>query len=96
MYRLMEITDWATHRKKLLKNPKVREALKESELEYKIARMLIEARIEHKLTQAALAKRLKTKQSVISRVENAQTTPSLAFLKRVADALDTELHVKFA
>ena len=31
----MHITDWETHRKKLLKNPRVRKALKENELELK-------------------------------------------------------------
>lgn len=87
--------DWKTHRAELLKNPKVRKALKETELEYQIARALIKARIEKGLTQAQLAKKLKTRQSVISRVENAKTTPSLSFLKRVASVLNTSLQVQF-
>lgn len=61
--------DWDTYEKKLLQNPKVREALKETEVEYQIARALIEARIKKGLTQEQLAAALKTKQSVISRVE---------------------------
>lgn len=91
----MHITDWETHRKRLLAKPGVRKALAEHELEYKIARALIAARIKRGFTQAQLAKRLKTKQSVISRVENAQTTPSLSFLKRLAIVLDTHLSVSF-
>jgi ribosome-binding protein aMBF1 (putative translation factor) len=91
----MHITDWKTHRAKLLENPKVRAALEENELEYQIARSLIEARIKHNLTQAELAEKLNTKQSVISRVESAKTTPSLSFLKRVADVLGTSLQVQF-
>jgi len=87
--------DWKTHKKLLLKDPKVRKALKETELEYQIARALIRARIEKGLTQAQLAKKLNTKQSVISRVENAKTTPSLSFLKNLAKVLDTTLHVEF-
>ena len=87
--------DWETHRKILFKNPAFRNAWKESRLEYEIARTLIRARIENGLTQAQLAKKLKTKQSVISRVESARTTPSLSLLKRLAGALNTSLQVQF-
>ncbi len=91
----MHIIDWETHKKKMLENPKIRQALKENELEYQIARALIEARIKKGLTQADIAKKMNTKQSVISRVENAQTTPSLSFLKRLAFVLNTTLRVQF-
>jgi ribosome-binding protein aMBF1 (putative translation factor) len=91
----MHITDWETHKKKMLANPKIRQALKESELEFQIARSLIETRIKKGLTQADIAKKMNTRQSVISRVENAQTTPSLSFLKRLASALQTSLQVQF-
>ena len=87
--------DWETHKKILLKDPEVRKALEETELEFQIARNLIKLRIEKGLTQAQLAKKLKTKQSVISRVEGAQTTPSLSFLKRLAQALNVSLKVQF-
>lgn len=87
--------DWATHRKILLKDPAVRKALKETELEYQVARAIIKARIERGLTQKQLAQKLNTKQSVISRVESANTTPSLSFLKRLAQAFNTSLQVQF-
>ena len=87
--------DWATHRKILLKDPAVRKALKETELEYQVARAVIKARIEKGLTQKQLADKLSTKQSVISRVESANTTPSLSLLKRLAQALNTTLLVQF-
>ncbi|KKU63998.1 MAG: Helix-turn-helix domain protein [Candidatus Woesebacteria bacterium GW2011_GWC2_47_16] len=87
--------DWETHKKELVKDAKFRKALKETELEYKIAKALILARVKNKLTQKELAKRMGTKQSVISRVENAKTTPSLSFLKRLAEVLGTNLVVKF-
>lgn len=86
--------DWKTHKRQLLKDPEVRRALKESELEYRIAKSIIEARIKRGLTQKELAKRLNTKQSVISRVETVKTTPSLSFLKRLADSLNTSLRVE--
>ncbi len=86
--------DWKTHKRQLLRNPEVRKALKESELEFQIARSIIEARIKRGLTQKELARRLNTRQSVISRVETVKTTPSLSFLKRLAEALNTSLKVE--
>ena len=87
--------DWNTHKKLLLKDPKFRKAVEETRLEYEIARAIILARVEKKMTQKELARKLKTKQSVISRIENAQTTPSLSFLKRLASVFNTELKVEF-
>jgi ribosome-binding protein aMBF1 (putative translation factor) len=85
---------WDEYEKKLLKKPGVQKALKDSELEYEIARAIIEARVTKGLTQKELAAALHTRQSVISRVENAKTTPSLAFLKRLADVLGYSLQVQ--
>lgn len=86
--------DWKTHKKQLLKDPHFKKTLQETQLEYQVARAVIEARISKKLSQADLAKKLHTKQSVISRVENAKTTPSLSFLKRLAQALNLSLQIQ--
>ncbi|OGE71065.1 hypothetical protein A2617_01245 [Candidatus Daviesbacteria bacterium RIFOXYD1_FULL_41_10] len=86
---------WEEYGKILMKRPGFKEAQEETRLEYEIARALIKARIEKGLTQAEVAKMMKTKQSVISRVENARTMPSLAFLKRLAGVLDASLQVQF-
>ncbi|MCL4390252.1 MAG: helix-turn-helix domain-containing protein [Patescibacteria group bacterium] len=83
------------HKKMLLRNPEFRKALKEAEPEYQIARQLILARIKKGMTQQAIARKMKTKQSVISRVENAQTTPTVSFLSRLAQALGTHLTISF-
>jgi len=87
--------DWKEYEKILMQRSGFKEALEETRLEYEIARAIIKARIERGLTQAEIAKRMHTKQSVISRVENAKTVPSLSFLKRLADALNTSLQVQF-
>ena len=87
--------DWDTHKKILLKDPEFRKVYEKSRLEYEIARAIIRARIEKGLTQKQLADKLNTKQSVISRVESANTTPSLSLLKRLAQALDISLRVQF-
>lgn len=83
------------HHKILLKNPEYRKALKETELEYQVARQLIIARINKKLSQATLSKKMKTKQSVISRVESGNHLPSLSFLKRLAHAMGTTVSISF-
>lgn len=87
--------DWEKYEKTLMKRPGFKEAQEETQLEYEIARALIKARIEKGLTQAEVAKRMKTKQSVISRVENAKTVPSLSFLKRLAHTLQLHLRISF-
>ena len=87
--------DFQTHKKQLMKNPAFKKAYEESELEYQIARALIKARLERGYTQKELAEKLQTRQSVISRVENARTIPSLSFLKRLARVLNASLQVQF-
>jgi len=91
-----DVVYWEDFQKELEAQPGFKEAQEETRLEYEIARAIIKARIEKGLTQAEIAKRMHTKQSVISRVENAKTVPSLSFLKRLAIVLNTELHVHFA
>jgi len=85
--------DWQTHKKLLLKNPKFKRALKESEVEFQIAKSVIEARIKKGLTQKELAKKLDTRQSAISRLENVKTIPSISFLKKLAVATGSKLTV---
>jgi ribosome-binding protein aMBF1 (putative translation factor) len=87
--------DWKVLKSELLKDPKFKKAYEESELEYQIARAVIKARIEKGYTQQQLADKLHTKQSVISRLESAKTTPSISFLKRLAEVLNASLQVQF-
>lgn len=87
--------NWETHKKQLLKNPEFKKALKKSRLEYDIARAFILTRTKYKLTQNQLALKLKTRQSVISRVENSQTTASLSFLKRFASIFGGNVRIHF-
>lgn len=86
--------DWETHKKQLLRDREFVKALKEDELYYEVANMVIGARIKLKLSQKQLAERLGTKQSVISRLENAKTLPTLSFMNRLAKALKTDLTIK--
>jgi ribosome-binding protein aMBF1 (putative translation factor) len=87
--------DWKTHKKQLLKNSKFKKALEEVRPEYEIARAMVLARAKYGLTQKELAQKLKTQQSVISRVESAQTTASVSFLKRSAQVFGAKLKISF-
>ncbi len=88
--------DFEKLEKKLMRNPAFRKEHEATRVEFEIARAVIRARIEKGLTQKQLAEKLKTRQSVISRVENMNTIPSLSFLKRLAAALNVSLQVKFS
>lgn len=87
--------DWNEIKKQWLKNPEFKRLYEESQPEFEIAKAVIRARIENKITQKELAKRVNTTQSVISRLEQGESSPSISFLKRVAAALNTTLQVQF-
>ena len=89
------MTNWDTYKQKLLKNPEFKRLYEESQPEFEIAKAIIRARIENKITQKELAEKMNTTQSVISRVEQGKTSPSISLLKRLAAALNTTLQVQF-
>lgn len=87
--------NWRDFKKELLKNPKVKKEYERLQPEYAVISAMIEARIKRGLTQKELANRIGTKQSVISRLESGRANPSVAFLKKFAQALDSTLQIKF-
>lgn len=87
--------NWDELERKLLADPEVQAAMAETAIEYEVARAVLEARLTKGLSQKELAAQLHTKQSVISRVENAKTKPSLDFLERLAGVLGYSLQVNF-
>ena len=89
------MSNWDTYKQKLLKDPEFKKLYEESQPEFEIAKAIIRARIENKITQKELAKKMNTTQSVISRVEQGKTSPSISLLKRLAAALNTTLQVQF-
>ncbi len=77
------------------KRPGFKEAYESSELEYQVAREMLRARSRAKLTQDAVAERMGTTKSAVSRLESAgKHTPSLATLKRYAEAVGCKLKVE--
>jgi HTH-type transcriptional regulator / antitoxin HipB len=76
-------------------DPTFKEAYKKAKLEEKIALDLIQLRKEAKLTQADLAKKLNTRQSAISRIENADINLTLLNLIKHAEALGVDVEITF-
>lgn len=81
---------------KTLKDKKINKAYEVIGLEFAIIQMIIEKRIVKGLTQGQLARKIGTKQSAISRLESGTYNPSISFLKKVADALDTRLKISIS
>ena len=63
----------------------------EQQLASEIGLHIIEARIAKGLTQEKLAKLMKTKQPSIARAEGGSMLPSLSFLQKMAEKLNTYL-----
>lgn len=71
------------------------EAYDSLEVEYQVASQMLKARSRAGLTQEAVAERMGTTKSAVSRLEAAgKHAPSLATLKRYANAVGCELQVK--
>ncbi len=86
---------WKEVKRELLKDPEFAKEYEALRPEYELTRLLISQRIKRGLTQKELAERMNTTQSVIARLESGSANPSLATLKRLADALDARLVVRF-
>ena len=83
--------DFEVWEKEALKDPKLRAEYDKLQPQFAILR----ARIVKRLTQEELAHRVGTKQSVISRLESGRSNPSVAFLKKLAQALNSHLEIRF-
>jgi len=87
----MAYISFEDHKKQLLKDPEFKKAYDELESEDVLIRCMLNQRIENGLTQAKLAKKMGTKQSAISRFEAGNSNPTMAFLYKLADALDVKI-----
>ncbi len=77
-------------------DPELREMIAEETVNAQVARMVYEARTAAGLTQKQLADLVDTQQSTIARLEDADYEGhSLSMLRRIAEALDQKLEVRF-
>ncbi|HCA21119.1 MAG TPA: transcriptional regulator [Lachnospiraceae bacterium] len=89
MSDLQELTD------ELMKDPEFRKEYEAIQPELEIKRAILEARIRSGLTQNELSEKTGISQADISRLENGTRNPSLALLKRLADAMNSTLRIEF-
>lgn len=68
-------------------------AYAEAGIALELARVVYEARTRAGITQTELARRMKSHQSVVARIENAGTLPSITTLDRLARALGMHLRI---
>jgi len=87
--------DFRVWLKEKLKDPEFKAEYDRLQPEYAVISAMIRARAERGLTQERLAKKLGTKQSAIARLESGRANPSIGFLKKLAQALNSHLEIKF-
>jgi predicted transcriptional regulator len=88
------MTKLAELKKKYMNDPEFRKEYDKADLEYSIIELLIRARTQAKMSQEELAKRMNTTQSAIARLEGGKVSPSIATLRRYAEATGSRLHVE--
>ena len=76
--------------------PELRRLTEQARVNAAVAQLIYDARNKARLSQAELAKRIGTKQSVISRLEDADYEGhSLSMLQRIAAALGQCVEIRF-
>ena len=85
-------------KEKALKRKEVKDAYDTLEPEFSLLREILKARQKAGLSQAEIARRMGTKAPAITRLESSLSTgkhsPSLATLKKYANALGYRLEIK--
>ena len=76
-------------------DPELREAYEAMEPAFLVVVELIRARGEEGMTQEEVARRMGTRRSLISRVEQMETTPTLRTVHALATALGRQLQIRF-
>ena len=87
------MTRIADIKKRLANHPDFRKEYEKADAEFAIIEALIRARTKAKLTQSELAQRIGTTQSAIARLEGGRVSPSLATLRRYAEATGARLQI---
>lgn len=83
--------EWKEVKESLLQNKDLKQAYESVDLAHSVGKMVIDARIARKMTQQKLAELVDTKQPSIARIEKGISLPSLSFLQKLAEALQTQL-----
>ncbi len=87
--------DFSVWKKEVLKDPVLKTEYDRQQPEFAVIQAILDARVKKGVTQKELAQKIGTKQSVISRLESGRANPSVAFLKKLAQALNSHLEIRF-
>ena len=90
----MKFRDFVDIKKELLSDPEVKKEYDRLGPRFDLIRSMIEKRIEKNISQEELASRMGTKQSALSRFESGKYNPSLTFMQKIAEALDSKLEIR--
>jgi ribosome-binding protein aMBF1 (putative translation factor) len=80
-------------KKKLMESPEFREEYEKADREFQLVEELVRARTKANLSQAELARKIGTTQSAIARLEGGGVSPSIATLRRYAEATGAKLEI---
>ena len=83
------------YKKEQLNDPEFRREYEAIQPELNVLKAMIDARELRNLTQKQLADRAGMDQADISKLENGMRNPTVALLKRLADAMDMNLKIEF-
>ncbi len=89
------MSDLQELKNELMQDPDFKKEYEALQPEMDIVRAILDARIRAGLTQSQLAKKSGISQADISRLENGTRNPSIALLKRLAEAMDSTLKIEF-
>lgn len=87
--------DFKKYKTQALRDLKIRQEYTRLQPEFALIKEVLRTRKEKGLTQKMLAQKVRTKQSVISRLEQGRANPTVDFLKRLASAFSSRLEIRF-
>lgn len=87
------MTKIADLKKRLMANPEFRAEYEKADSEFRLVEELVRARTKANLSQAELARKIGTTQSAIARLEGGGVSPSIATLRRYAEATGSKLEI---
>ena len=87
------IISFDAHKAEMMKDHGFKKAYDDLELEFTLINAILDQRIKNGVTQKELAERVGTKQSAIARFESGTSNPTLAFVKKLSEALDLRLTI---
>jgi predicted transcriptional regulator len=87
------MTKIAELKQRLMKDPEFRAEYERADAEFALIEALVRARTKANLTQAQLARKIGTTQSAIARLEGGRVSPSVATLRRYAQATGARLEI---